>query len=85
VNDPSVVEDLSTICEFEIVLRNVLPWRQQVREVTEHYGSPWPSVDPKLLEDTLSHVEQLVTAVAALRDKLNAQSNPEARLGSVAH
>jgi hypothetical protein len=79
VNDPSLVEDLSTICEFEIVLRNVLPWRQQVRQVTDHYVSRRPSIDPKLLDDTLSHVEQLVTEVAALRDMLNTQSSPEAR------
>lgn len=85
MNDPSLVEDLSTICEFEIVLRNVLPWRQQVRQVTDRYVSRWPSIDPKLLDDTLSHVEQLVTAVAALRDMLNTQSSPEARSESVVH
>jgi hypothetical protein len=85
VNDPTLVRDLSTICEFEIVLRNVLPWRQQVQQVTDHYRSRLPSIDPELLDETLSHIEQLVTAVAALRDVLNAQTNPEARLRGVAH
>jgi archaellum biogenesis ATPase FlaH len=85
VKDPTVVEDLSTICEFEIVLRNVLPWAQQIRQVTDHHRSVLPSIDPELLDDTLSHIEQLVTVVAALRDRLNSESNPEAQLPSVAN
>jgi hypothetical protein len=85
VKDPTVVEDLSTVCEFEIVLRNVLPWAHQIRQVTDHHRSQLPSIDPELLDDTLSHIEQLVTVVAALRDRLNSESNPEAQLPSVAH
>jgi hypothetical protein len=56
-----------------------------VQQVTDHYRSRLPSIDPELLDETLSHIEQLVTAVAALRDVLNAQTNPEARLRGVAH
>jgi hypothetical protein len=74
VKDRAVLDDLSTICEFEITLRNALPWKEQVRRVTDHRGGVWPSLDPDLLDDTFTHIERLVRAVAALRDALNVEA-----------
>ena len=81
---PSVDQDLRTICEFEIALRNVLPWREQVREVLDHRGSSrQATIDLAILDGALYDIGQLVTAVAALRARLNAESSAESQLHAV--
>jgi hypothetical protein len=82
---PPADQDLRTICEFEIALRNVLPWREQVRQVLDHHGGTrQAAIDLAILDGALYDIGQLVTAVAALRDRLNAESSAEAHLHGIA-
>ena len=82
---PPADQDLRTICEFEIALRNVLPWREQVRQVVDHHsGARQAAIDLAILDGALYDIGQLVTAVAALRDRLNAESSAQAELREVA-
>jgi hypothetical protein len=71
VDDLFVNDDLRAICEFEVMLRNVLAWRDRGRQVMRRHGDGGAGIDPAMLDQTLHEVQRLVDAVATVRELLD--------------
>jgi hypothetical protein len=65
-----VADDLNTVCEFEIALRNVCVWRDRIGEVVALNRDHWPARELALVDSTLHDVERLAAVVAEVRDVL---------------
>ncbi len=72
----SIDDDLGILCNFEIVLRNVLALKSEAGRVMATHADQERGHEIAVLDATVSAIELLVDAVADLRSVLAAEANP---------
>ena len=71
----TLADDLSVLCNFEIVSRNVLAWKSEARGVMAMHTDLVPGLGIAVVDATLSDIERLVPLVAELRSMLAAETS----------